>query len=168
VDSRLEHAELLRVADPLGRSDDPFAAFREVLRLERSLTVTTRHSLGKTSRFFVALAAGQLLASRCPRCGSVWLPPRAVCPTDLSVTTWTELSGAGTLVSWTSPAAQPSSAQPAPPLLAYLALDGASTLFLHRLRTADPGALHHGLPVGIVYATEPVDHPLELCWFEPA
>ena len=166
--SRLSNHDVLTATDPLERAEDPYREFRDIVRIGRDLGVSTRHSLGKSSHFFVALAEGRLLASRCPQCAKVWLPPRAVCPDDLSITTWTELPGSGTLVSWTALAAPRNPADPAPPLLAYLALDGAGTLLLHHLRGADPGALRHGLPVRIAYGSEPVDHPLELCWFELA
>jgi uncharacterized OB-fold protein len=159
----LDGFEHLTVPDPQGRSDDPYADFREVVRVDQTLAVTTRHSLGKTSRFFVGLAEQRLLASRCPSCHRVWLPPRVHCPHDLAVTTWTELSGRGTLVSWTAPSGAPTD----PPFwLAYLALDGADTLFLHRL-VAPEGALRYGLPVRVAFGEGPVEHPLELCWFEP-
>lgn len=166
--SRLRNHTLFSAADPLERADDAYREFRDIVRIDTELAVSYRHSLGKISRFFVALAAGTLLASRCPRCDMVWLPPRAVCPNDLSITSWTELSGRGELVSWTESQLHRSASEQPAGLLAYLALDGAGTLFLHRLRGAEADSLRHGLPVEIVYGTGPVEHPLELCWFEPA
>lgn len=154
--------------DPRGRSEDPFADFREVelLRLEQSFRY--RHSLGKVSRFFLALEEEKLLATRCPDCGRVWLPPRPLCAEDLTVTSWTELSGRGRVVSWTLCPRAPRYARTGEPyLLAYLELEGASTLFLQRLREVTPEEMYYGLSVRVVFAAEPVEHPLELFWFEP-
>ncbi|UCC74427.1 MAG: Zn-ribbon domain-containing OB-fold protein [Gemmatimonadota bacterium] len=160
--------ERLRADDPLGRSEDPFADFREVLLLGLEHRFRYRHSLGKSSRFFLALEEGVLLATRCERCGRVWLPPRPVCPNDLQVTRWTELSGKGTLESWTLCPRAPHYARTGEPyLLAYVALEGVSTLFLHQLRGVGPDALQHGMELHAVFGNEPVDHPLERFWFEP-
>jgi uncharacterized OB-fold protein len=164
---RLE-LERLQAEDPFGRSEDPFADFREVLLLGLEHRFHYRHSLGKASRFFLALQEGVLLATRCERCGRVWLPPRPVCPEDLCVTHWTELSGKGTLESWTLCPRTPHYARTEEPyLLSYVALEGASTLFLHQLRGAEPDTLQCGMEVEAVFGDEPVDHPLELFWFEP-
>jgi uncharacterized OB-fold protein len=94
------------------------------------------------------------------------LPPRAICPEDLAVTRWQPLSGQGTLISWTTATSRPPATGDTPQWLAYLALEGADTLFLHHLRASEQ-VLRHGLPVAIAFAREAVDHPLELCWFEP-
>jgi uncharacterized OB-fold protein len=156
------------VADPLAREPDPYAEFRDVLRLEREQTFQYRHSLGKYSRFFLALEQGRLLATACPACGQVWLPPRPHCPRDLAIMNWTELSGRGTLMSWTEIPRAPRYADTGSPyILAYVALEGASTMFLQRLRVADGVPLEHGMPVKTVFTPEPVSHPLELFWFEP-
>lgn len=43
-----------------------------------------------------------MLAPRCKRCGEIFFPPRSHCPSCLSrEKDWTELSGEGTLYSWT-------------------------------------------------------------------
>lgn len=41
------------------------------------------------------------MGSRCPHCGEVYAPPRQICPTCLAVDLeWVELSGEGTLASY--------------------------------------------------------------------
>ncbi len=55
-----------------------------------------------------------------------------------------------------------------PYVLAYVAMEGADTLFTHIL--TDVGtldALHHGMPVQVVYTDGPVDHPILLMAFQP-
>lgn len=155
--------------DPLGRQDDPYVDFREVALLELERRFHYRHSFGKTSKFFLGLEEGKLFATRCPRCLNVWLPPRAVCPEDLAVTSWTELSGMGTLASWTvCPQAPAYIHTESPYVLAYIALDGAHTLLLHQLRNADPDTLYHGQRVSAVFTQGAAAHPLQRFWFEPS
>jgi len=159
----------MTATDPLGRTTDPWAAFREVEILSLQWTQEYRHSLGKVSRFFLALEEGKLLATRCPSCGNVWMPPRPLCPTHREVTEWVELSGKGRLITWSvihgrsqgAPHLQP------PYVFAYVALEGATTLFGNVLRNvADPANLVHGMPVRTVFVDGPVTHPLHLIAFE--
>jgi uncharacterized OB-fold protein len=155
----------------LGREPDPWAAFRAIEVLELTWSQSYRHSLGKTSRFFLELENKRLLATRCPQCGMVWLPPRPVCPNELAITDWVDLNGRGTLVSWSilhSAAVMAPFLTP-PYALAYMKLEGADTLFAHVLRNfGEATALYHGLPVKAVFDDGPVAHPIHLLAFEPA
>jgi len=72
---------------------DVWAQFRQVERITMELTQSYKYSLGKVSRFFIALVNRRFLATRCPRCGKVYAPPRPLCPHCLSVTGWVELFG---------------------------------------------------------------------------
>jgi uncharacterized OB-fold protein len=162
----------LTAIDPLGRlgPDDPWSAFRRVEVIDLQLNFSFRHSLGKYSRFFLELEHRRLMATRCPRCGSVWMPPRPACGNDLAVTEWIELSGRGTLAAATECAYTLTTGGGAARLvLGYVALDGASTLLLQQIRNyRDVRRLTAGLPIRVVWADEPVRHPMELFWFEPA
>jgi uncharacterized OB-fold protein len=159
-------------ADPLARpvTEDPWREFRRIEVIDLGLDFRFRHSLGKVSRFFLELERRRLLASRCPRCGTVWMPPRAACGNELAITEWVELSGRGVLAAATECAYTLTSGGGGDHLvLGYVALEGASTLLLHRIRNCgDAGRLRAGLPVRVVWAEVPVDHPMELFWFEPA
>ena len=147
--------------------DDPFADFREIALLEVEQQFNYRHSLGKTSKFFLGLKEGRLLATKCAACSSVYMPPRAVCPKDLEVTEWLELSGKGTLESWTLCPYTPSYAETATPyILAYVRLEGTSSLFLHQLRNVESNKLKHGLGIKTVFSMSAAHHPLEYFWFE--
>ena len=160
TDSRLESRTLTTLAD------DPFKAFRDIALLEVHQQFTYRHSLGKVSKFFLELEKGRLFASRCAACGSVYMPPRAVCPKDLSVTEWLELSGRGTLKSWTLCSRAPGYARTGEPyLLAYVKLEGTDSLFLHQLK-ASADSLSYDLDVKTVFG-HAAQHPLECMWFEP-
>lgn len=158
------------VADPLGRTTDPWAEFRQVEVLALHWEQDYRHSLGKYSRFFIELENRRFMATRCPVCGQVWAPPRPVCPEHLAVTQWVELSGQGRLQSFSvlhhTPAVAPFIKPPY--VLAFVRLDGADTLFTHLLvnyRALDEVKL--GLAVRVVYFDGPVTHPIHLMAFEP-
>lgn len=147
--------------------DDAFKEFREIALLEVQHQFNYRHSLGKTSKFFRGLEEGKLLATKCKFCGSVYMPPRAVCPKDLNVTEWLELSGGSTLESWTLCPYLPAYAETETPyILAYVRLEGTNSLFLHQLRGADVDTLRYGLSVKVVFGQDAVKHPLERFWFE--
>jgi uncharacterized OB-fold protein len=156
--------------DPLAalRTEDPWKDFRQVTQVEIRLELRYRHSLGKYSRFFLELENHRFFATRCAKCGAVWAPPRPLCPNDLTITEWKELPGTGTLEGFSVIHRGPaSSTEPVPYVLAYVRLDGASTLFPHVLRDYPADRLAHGLRVKVAYADNPVEHPMQLMWFAP-
>jgi len=161
----------MEVADPLGRpaAEDPWREFRRIEVIDFRLDLRFRHSLGKASRFFLELEQRRLMATRCPRCATVWMPPRAACGNDLAVTEWVELPGRGTLAIATECAYALTTGGGQDRLtLGYVALEGASTLLLKEIRNyGDAGRLQAGLPLRAVWAEAPVRHPMELFWFEP-
>ena len=157
--------------DPMGRAgaQDPWAAFRIVERLEMELRFSFRHSLGKLSRFFLELEQGRLMATRCPRCGAVWMPPRVHCPEDLAVTEWVELPGTGVLEAASLSAYTLTTGGGEDRLiLGYVTLDGADTALLQQIRMPDGSAAPPpGMRMKAVWARQPVAHPMQLFWFEP-
>lgn len=167
VTNKLNH---LTVADPLQRDPDPWAVFREIEVIGLEWTQQYRHSLGKYSRFFLELENKRFLATRCPTCGRVWVPPRPACPADLTITDWIELSGRGQVITFSVLHYAPAMLAflETPYVLAYVKLDGADTLFAHLLQNyGDVNQVRHGLPVRVVYNDGPVDHPILLMAFEP-
>jgi uncharacterized protein len=157
------------VGDPLRREPDPWAAFREIEQLTLELTQRYTHSLGKYSRFFIELENKHFLATRCERCGTVYAPPRPLCRDCLAVTEWVELPGTGTVETYSvlhfSPGSNPDVEQlQTPYILAYVLLDGASTLFPHIL-VSDTVSI--GMRVKVQYVDHPVHHPIHLIRFVP-
>lgn len=60
------------------------------------------------------LSEGKLMASRCLTCGSVHLPPRAICPTCFGESLeWIETMGRGALAAYTAIAIGPAAMQAA-------------------------------------------------------
>lgn len=159
------------VPDPEGGRPDPWADFREVEIIGLEWVQKYKHSLGKYSKFFLALEEGKFLATRCGQCHLTWAPPRPACPDCLQPTAWIELSGHGKLISWSVLHFAPkmlAETLDTPYVLAYVSMDGADTLFAHLLRNVGKlEDLHHGLPVRVEYAQAAVDHPIMLMWFEP-
>ncbi len=159
------------VADPLKREPDPWAAFRQIEQLSLELTQQYTHSLGKYSRFFIELENKRFMATRCETCNKTYAPPRSLCPNCLSITEWVELAGTGTVETYSvlyfSPGSTPDVEQlQTPYILAYVLLDGASTLFPHLL-LADPRRITPGMRVKIEYVDQPVYHPIHLIRFVP-
>ena len=97
------------------------------------------------------------------------MPPRAVCPEDLHITEWVELSGKGTLeIATTSAYTLTTGGGEDELVLGYVALAGASTRLLQQIRNfGDPSRLRPGLPVRAVWSEEGVEHPMQAFWFEP-
>lgn len=114
-----------------------------------------KHAAGKAaSRFLVALRDRQvLLASPCPQCGRVFVPPRSFCE-DCFVRTdenWLEVGPEGRTEAFTvTYAAFPG--YPAPPYaIAYVRPDGASTAianFVQGIDLSDPQAAATALAIG--------------------
>jgi uncharacterized OB-fold protein len=161
----------LTAPDPLARMPDPWADFREIEIIQLEWSQTYRHSLGKYSRFFIELENKRFFATRCPNCAKVWAPPRPVCPDNLTITEWVELSGRGYVVSFSVLHYAPAMAASlkTPYVLAYVKLEGADTLFAHLLKNyGELSEVRHGMPVQVVYNDGPVDHPILSMAFEPA
>ncbi len=94
-----------------------------------------------------------------------------MCPACLSVTQWHELAGTGTLetfsvMHFTSGATEDVNQLQTPVVLAYVRLDGSSTLFPHVLK-ANPDSVHIGLRVRVAYTDSSVSHPIHLMHFVP-
>ncbi|MXX49818.1 MAG: Zn-ribbon domain-containing OB-fold protein, partial [Chloroflexi bacterium] len=129
--------------------DDMWGGFRQIERIRLELSQRYYYSLGRQSRFFIELANQRFFASACDGCEKVYAPPRPLCPACLRPCDWRELSGEGSLETWSalyfSPGTNADVAALEPPyVLAYALLDGADTLFPHLLR-AEAASLQRGM-----------------------
>ena len=160
--------DVIADADPMGRgADDPWRDFRTIERLNMEITFQFKHSFGKLSPFFLALEERRLMGTRCTKCGKVWMPPRVHCGDDLAICEWVELPGVGALEAASLSAYTLTTGGGEDTLvLGYVTLEGADTAILQQVRNCpDP---RPGLAVKAVWAEKPVDHPMQLFWFEPA
>lgn len=151
--------------------DDSWEAFRQIETITLELTQKYRHSLGKYSRFFIELENKRFFGTYCPQCDRVYTPPRSLCPECLEITEWKELEGTGTLETYSimhfaSVVNDDVRQLEMPIILAYVLMDGSSTLFPHLLK-ADPKTVHSGMRVQVAYTDQPVQHPIHLMHFVP-
>jgi len=150
---------------------DPWEAFRQIEIIQLELSQQYRHSLGKVSRFFIELENQRFMGTQCPSCDKVFTPPRPLCPHCLEITQWHELSGEGTLQTYSvmhfaNGVNDDVNALDMPIVLAYVLLDGSSTLFPHVLK-CNPEKVYSGMPVRVAYADGEVSHPIHLMYFIP-
>lgn len=150
---------------------DPWADFRLIERITLELTQQYTHSLGKVSRFFIELENRRFMATLCAACKRVYAPPRPLCPDCQQITQWIELPGTGTIETYSILHYSPDSTLDVkelktPYVLAYVLLDGASTLFPH-LVDAPLESVSIGMRVRVQYVEHPVFHPIHLMRFVP-
>lgn len=148
---------------------DIWSEFRQIERITIQLTQSYKYSLGKYSRFFIELENKQFMATKCPNCSKVYAPARPLCPDCLEVTQWVTLSGEGTVKTFSVLHFSPDSNDDVhnlktPYILAYVLLDGASTLFPHLLKV-DIDSAKIGMRVKVNYVDTPVHHPIHLMYF---
>lgn len=107
----------------------------------------------ETKPFWDATAEGRLLLPRCDGCQQLIWYPRAICPScHHASTTWEELSGRGTVYSFTvTRKGQGRWASAAPYVVAYVELDEGPRL-LTNVVDCDPDAVHIGQPVEVAFA----------------
>jgi uncharacterized OB-fold protein len=124
------------------------------------------------SRFFVELRNhGRIMGSRCDKCSVVWVPPRLRCPkcfTEIRDENWIEVGPEGTLRHFTIVRySHPN--QPKKPPFAYgiIFLDNANNGITHFVHTDEMDALHSGIRVKPVMATEREGKIMDIAYFSP-
>ena len=133
--------------------------------------VTYHHSAGKVgSQFFVELRDNKkITATRCKKCDKVYVPPQSVCGHCFDkLDEWVELSGKGTLTSYTV-VYHAEESQPAPTPHAYgiIHLDGADTGVSHLLGEVDFDAIDIGMRMEPVFKARPEGNMLDIKYFRP-
>ncbi len=106
----------------------------------------------ETREFWAATADGRLLVKRCEDCDSLIWYPRAICPQCSSLhTEWFEVSGRGSIYSYTVNHRGEGAYQGLPPfVLAYVELDEGPRLMTNIVE-AGGADLRVGLPVEVVF-----------------
>ena len=144
-------------------------------------------SVGETgSKFLRALRDDKkILANKCPKTGQIFVPPKLNSPYSLEpITEWLELSGTGTVQTFTqrhydsaaAPRAQEvGSAEPgmakaeadAPRIYALILLDGSTQAFPHLLGEVDFKNVKAGMRVTAVFRENREGHILDIKYFKP-
>ena len=126
-----------------------------------------RHSYAQDSPFFVGLSQGKLLGSRCPACGYIFATPRGHCIECGASTEWHELPPTGRIHTFTTCYyGGELFLDETPFTLVLVEFAGVNTLFLSRLKGADPNTVRIGQPVRPRFAKTPTFKVTDV-WFEP-
>lgn len=129
------------------------------------------YTVGATgSKFFVELRDKRKITGiKCHRCNRVYVPPRSTCPRCFDrLEEWVELSGQGTLLTFTS-INYSLPVHPAEPPFIYgiIQLDGADTGFTHLIGESDPDDIEIGMRLEPVFSDEPEGNILDIRYFRP-
>lgn len=124
------------------------------------------------SRFFISLRdERKIIAPRCGNCRKVFMPPRKVCPSCFTENTqWVNLSGEGTLVSYSIARRRLESIpadRKAPVIWGLVKLDGADTALLHYLDEVRPEEVAIGMRVKAVFAESRTGGIRDISHFKP-
>ena len=122
------------------------------------------------SRFLCALRdEKKILGIKCPKCGLVYVPPRATCGKCFSeMSEWKELTGKGTLETFTVVNYQePTQPAKAPFILGVIKLDGADTGLPHLIGEASEKDLSIGMQMEPVFQENRTGHILDIKYFKP-
>lgn len=106
------------------------------------------HSYAQDSPFFAGLSKGQLLGSKCPKCGATYATPRGHCMDCGSKTEWMELPLEGKIHTYTTCYfGSEEFLDETPFTLILVEWPGVDTVFLSRLIGVDPEDVEIGMPV---------------------
>ena len=141
------------------------------ISISGAIIMPYRYSAGTAgSRFFVALKDNKrIMGIRCPQCDRVYVPPRSSCLHCFErLSEWVELTGKGTLESYTvvyySLPVHPVS----PPFIfAVIKLDGADSGLTHILDEVEPGEVKIGMRVQAVFREKREGNILDIQYFKP-
>ena len=125
------------------------------------------HSYAQDSKFFLALAEGKLLGSRCKKCGMKYGTPRSHCMKCGSETEWFNLPLVGKVHSWTTCYfGSEEFLKEVPFNLVLVEFEGVDTLFLSRLVGIDKEDIFIGMKIKAEFKKDPKYLVSDVC-FKP-
>ncbi len=126
------------------------------------------HSYAQDSPFFIGLASGKLLGSKCPECGYAYATPRGHCMVCGAKTEWVELPKEGRIHTWTTCYfGSEAFLKETPFTLILVEFDGFDTLFLARLVGVEPSQAQIGTRVKAQFLRNSKFKPTDV-YFVPA
>ena len=160
------------VQEEIGRSGA--AIFRDAGGLESLVirfpyAIEYIHSYAEDSPFFLGLAEGKLLGSRCTAkgCGFRFATPRSHCMVCGGPTAWFELPKNGRLHSWTTcHFGSEAFLKETPYNLALVEFEGADSVLLARLKDCVESEIYVGMPVVARFNPQP-KYLITDVWFVP-
>jgi uncharacterized OB-fold protein len=140
----------------------------EALVIKSPYSINYIHSYAEDSPFFLGLAEGKIMGSKCTECGYVYATPRGHCMVEGAATTWVELPTKGRLHSWTTCRfGSEAFLQETPYNLGLVEFDGANSLLLARVKETTEPELYVGMPVEARFDPKP-RYSITDVWFVPA
>ena len=132
-----------------------------------------RYAAGKEGRYFFENLKDnkKFMATRCPKCGKSYIPPRPVCGECFAHTDqWVEVGPRGTLTGWTVvylPFLDPQTGKyrEVPYGYGFVQLDGTETKIQHFLEESDPSKLKYGARVEPVFKEKRVGSLADIEFF---
>jgi uncharacterized protein len=135
------------------------------------ITAPYKYSMGVlASQFFVKLRdSRKICAAKCPACGSVTVPPRSTCPKCFArITELVELSGKGTLVTYTVVHYASSVQAVEPPYaVGVIRMEGAEKGITHLIGEVDLKKLKKGMRLEPVFKSKRTGTMLDIEYFRP-
>jgi len=122
------------------------------------------------SRFFYELKENKkILATRCPECKKVFIPPRKTCPDCfIPIGEWLEVGPTGTLITFTvvrySAQTHPI---PAPFAIGIILLDRSDTGLVHLIGGVEVEKIRSGMRVKPAFKEDRRGNLLDIAYFEP-
>ena len=112
----------------------------------------------------------KIMGIKCPQCARVYVPPRLHCPECfVRMTEWVDLSGKGTLSSYTIVRYKQSyTIKDVPFAFGLIQLDGADTAIAHFLGDIDLDKLKVGMRFEPVFKDEREGSILDIDYFKPS
>lgn len=128
------------------------------------------HSYAEDTPFFLGLAEGRLMGSRCTKAGCrfVFATPRGHCMVCGSATEWIELPKQGRVHSWTTcHFGSEAFLKETPYNLCLVEFEGAGSLLLARLKDCTEADGYVGMPVEARFDPKP-KYSITDVWFVPS
>ncbi len=126
------------------------------------------HSYAEDSPFFLGLAQGKLLGTKCGPCNYVFATPRGNCQFCGEPTTWVDLPLRGRVHTWTTcHFGGEAFLKETPYNLAMIEFDGANSVLLARLKDCKEEEIYVGMPVEARFNPKP-QYSITDVWFVPA
>lgn len=131
------------------------------LKSRRTLKLTYEIPVAKTARFWQALKEGQLVTTRCTKCGNVTFPPQNDCPKCLaSEPEWIDLGNEAVLESFTQIVVTPVSFVDYEPYVVAVGRLMEGVKILAWLSDVQPEQVKVGMRMKLVARTTPDGRPV--------
>ena len=123
-------------------------------------------------KFLDALKDKKLLGLKCPCCGLVYSPPKAVCRCLCRPETWVEVSDEGVVTTftfsgtWAFEGVQGEESETR--IIVGVKMDGSDTMALSLLREANPEDVDVGMRVKVSWPETPEGKLVDIMYVEPA